>query len=351
MTVNRGGRLVVPDVLRGIAIVAMLLAHATPFLPQIPGLARFVLGNINDLASPLFALVMGMSAQLVWNGSRRVRTTLLQQAIRGLLLIVLGLWMATWGSWVVIVLCQLGLLLLIGAPLLLLPTRVLAIVLAAAVVIGAPLNELARAHVAEILTSNDVVRHLADWTVLGHSYRVSNLLPFFLLGALLLRGGLQRNRAMWLMLATAPVAYVVKPLLEKVLHLPAFVSGSYPDTLHDIGLVFAMYAVVVLIATTRTERRAVGAVFAPLRIWGQLALSLYLLHVGVVSLWARATGYPSENNLVGWASVVVLPLVAAVLWWRFVGTGPVEWLMGAASGRPKPLLRPGGTSVRVPTTG
>ena len=351
MTVNRGGRLVVPDVLRGIAIVAMLLAHATPFLPQIPGAARFVLGNINDLASPLFALVMGMSAQLVWSSSHRAPATLLQQAIRGLLLIALGLWMATWGSWVVIVLCYLGLLLLVGVPLLLLPTRALAVVLAAVAVIGAPLNELARAHIAEILTSNEVVRNLADWTVLGHSYRVSNLLPFFLLGAVLLRGGLRRDRAMWLMLAIAPFAYVVTPVLEKVLHLPAFVSGTYPDTLHDVGLVFATYAVVVLLATMRNERRAVGAVFAPLRIWGQLALSLYLLHVGVVSLWARATGYPTENNAIGWASVVVLPLVAALLWWRFVGTGPVEWLMGAASGRPKPLLRPRGGPVRVPTTG
>ncbi|MDF2509662.1 MAG: hypothetical protein K0Q52_3521, partial [Microbacterium sp.] len=26
-------------------------------------------------------------------------------------------------------------------------------------------------------------------------------------------------------------------------------------------------------------------------------------------------------------------------WWRFVGTGPVEWVMGWLTGRRKPLLR------------
>ena len=351
MTAARPERLIVPDVLRGVAILAMLIAHANPLLPQLPGVVRFAVGTVNDLASPLFALVMGVSAQLVWNASRRVGSTLLQQAIRGLVLIALGLWMATWGSWVVIVLPQLGMLLIVGVPLLLLGSRALAVVLAVIVVIGAPLNELAGGQIVAILSSNVVVQNLADWTVLGHSYRLTNLLPFFLLGALLLRGGLRRDRTMWIMLAIAPFAYAVRPVLEKGLHLPPFVSGTYPDTLHDVGLVFTAYAVIVVLSTLPRPSRIVDAVFAPLRVWGQLALSLYLLHVWIVSLWATSIGRPTENVPIGWATVVVVPLALAWLWWRFVGTGPVEWLMGAVSGRPKPLVVRRRASVTVPTTG
>jgi uncharacterized protein len=351
MTAARGERLIVPDVLRGVAIVAMLIAHADPLLPQLPGAVRFVIANINDVASPLFALVMGMSAQLVWNSSRRTGATLLQQGIRGIVLIGLGLWMTTWGSWVVVVLCCLGLLLIVGVPLLLLPSRVLAVVLAVVVVIGAPLNEIARGQLVPIMSSNVVLRYLADWTVLGHSYRLSNLLPFFLLGALLLRGGLRRDRTMWIMLAIAPVAYAVRPVLEKALHLPTFVSGTYPDTLHDVGLVFATYAGVVLLATPLQRRPVLDRVFAPLRVWGQQALSLYLLHVWIVSLWTRSVGWPTTNMPIAWASVVILPLLAAWLWGRFVGTGPVEWLMGAISGRPKALIVRRRAVVTAPTTG
>ena len=338
MAVARTERLIVPDVLRGIAILAMLIAHANPLLPQLPGALRFVIANVNDLASPLFALVMGISAQLVWNTSRRVSATLLQQVLRGIVLIALGLWMLTWGSWVVIVLPALGVLLIVGAPLLLLGSRALAVVLAIVVVVGAPLNELARGQIAQILSSNIVVQQLADWTVLGHSYRLTNLLPFFLLGALLLRSGLRRDRTMWIMLAVAPFAYAVRPVLEKGLHQPAAVSGSYPDTLHDVGLVFVAYAAIVLLAELPRRGAVLDGVFAPLRIWGQLALSLYLLHVWIVSLWARSIGWPAVNMPLAWASVVLLPLAVAWLWWRFVGTGPVEWLMGAVSGRPKPLI-------------
>jgi len=350
MAVARTERLIVPDVLRGIAIVAMLIAHANPLLPQLPLAVKFAIGNVNDLASPLFALVMGMSAQLVWNTSRRVSATLLQQALRGIVLIALGLWMLTWGSWVVIVLPALGTLLIVGAPLLLLGSRTLAVVLAIVVVVGAPLNELARGQIAQILSSNIVVQQLADWTVLGHSYRLTNLLPFFLLGALLLRSGLRRDRTMWIMLAIAPFAYAVRPVLEKGLHQPAAVSGSYPDTLHDVGLVFVVYAAIVLLAELPRRGAVVDGVFAPLRIWGQLALSLYLLHVWVVSLWATSIGWPTANMPFGWASVVLAPLAIAWLWWRYVGTGPVEWLMGAVSGRPKPLIvrRRG---IRARTTG
>ena len=66
-----GPRIVVPDVLRGVAILAMLIAHAVPLLLGAPSAVNFMTDNVNDVASPLFALVMGMSAQIVTQRTAR----------------------------------------------------------------------------------------------------------------------------------------------------------------------------------------------------------------------------------------------------------------------------------------
>ena len=340
-----GPRIVVPDVLRGVAILAMLIAHAVPFLPGAPSALNFLMFNINDVASPLFALVMGMSAQIVTQRTARAHRgqMLFQQVVRGLLLIALGLWMTEWGSWVAIVLSHLGVLLVVGAPLLLLSTRWLVVVTAAVVALGAPVNEWARSNLGWAYSDPDgPASTLAQWVVLSTHYRLTNLLPFFLLGALLLRHGFRRDALLWTMLAVAPLAWLVRPALERGQLATDVSSGSYPDTLHDVGLVFLTYVVVVVLAGVRSPgpTRVVAAVFEPLRAVGTLALSLYVLHVAMLALWAPGGVWPAENDLLGWLVIVPGTLAIGYLWWRFVGTGPVEWLMGAATGRRKPLRRP-----------
>ncbi|WP_307362417.1 acyltransferase family protein [Microbacterium murale] len=333
---SRVKRLVVPDVLRGVAIVAMLIAHAVPMIPDVPRALAFVMGNINALASPLFALVMGMAAQIVWNRKGGVGRTILQQSLRGVALIALGVWMMTWGSWVAVVLQYLGLLLLVGAPLLLLGTRALIIVTAVIAVASQPVLEWARG-AAWIYSQPTPVIEVANWVALGPSYRLVNLLPFFLLGAILLRHGIRCDRVLWTMAIVAPIAYLASMVGGRFL-VADVKSGDYLDTLRDVGLVFATYVVVVLIAEMRLKgaARIRDAVFAPLSAWGQVALSLYLLHVGIIAWWAHAlNGRPEQNSPLGWLSVVVLPLIVGWLWWRFVGPGPVEWVLGWVTGRPK----------------
>lgn len=337
----RGERLLVPDVLRGVAIVAMVLAHAAPAWASKPRAVGFVLGNVSDLASPLFALVMGISAQLMLtnapDGRRGVVT--LQQVVRGVVLIVLGVWMSTWGTWVAIVLSFLGVLLIVGAPLVLLGTRALATAAVVIALLSDPVNAWAR----QSLWAQGPVGDMLQWVVLSPTYRLTNLLPFFLLGALLMRHGLRRDGVLWSMLSIAPVAYLARPVAEKMFGVAEGPSGSYLDTLHDVGLVFLVYVVVVLLAevTAAPWRRIVGAAYGFLGAIGQVALSLYLLHVAVLWLW-RAAGwhqYPDDPLLF----VLVAPVSLAIgwLWWRYVGTGPVEWLLGAVTGRRKSLRRAG----------
>ncbi|GAA5147386.1 hypothetical protein GCM10025768_07350 [Microbacterium pseudoresistens] len=334
---SRRDRLAVPDVLRGVAIIAMLLAHANIMLPNLPWVVKITTAQVNDLASPLFALVMGMSAQIVWNRRAGVAKTIAQQTIRGVLLIAIGVWMVLWGSWVAIVLQYLGLVLIVGVPLLLLRTRWLLGVLAVLTVVTQPILELAR-HSAWFSTQEPWVQEVGRWVLLGHSYRLVNLLPFFLLGALLLRHGFRRDGLLWTMAVIAPVAWIGAAVAKKFLEPVPVLSGDYLDTLHDVGLVFAVYVVVVLLAQIDPSGVATvrDAVFAPLRAWGQIALSLYLLHVAIIAVWNRDSGRPQENSVVGWLLVVVLPLTVAWVWVRFVGTGPVEWILGWVSGRSRP---------------
>lgn len=334
----RAERLVVPDVLRGIALGAMLIAHARPFVLALPGGANFVIMNINDVASPLFALVMGMSAQILARRTPPDRrgALILQQSIRAIALIALGVWLSGWGSWVAIVLSQLGVLLLVGAPILFLSTRWVAGIAVAVALVGDPINAWARDTLRPILIPGTPQAEIASWLVLGGSYRVTNLLPFFLLGALLLRHGFRRDRVLWTMVIIAPVAYIVRPVAAKLLDIP-IVSGGYPDTLHDVGLVFVVYVVVVFLATVRAPgpARVVAAVFVPFRAIGAVALSLYALHVALLGFWLQIGFVPGGNDFVRAALMIGISVAAGWLWWRFIGVGPIEWLLGWVTGRPK----------------
>ncbi|AZZ56364.1 DUF418 domain-containing protein [Rathayibacter iranicus] len=322
----RSDRLIALDVLRGVAVLAMLIAHAMPLVPSArSGLTGSVASNINDLASPLFALVMGMSAALVLArrpaGAGRV---ILQNLIRGAVLVALGLWLDGWGSWIAVVLQYLGLLLAVGTPLLLLPPRVLAGLAAALALVAGPLN-------AAVLAAGGPVRPYppgpADlvtlWLFTGPNYQVTSLLPFFLLGPLLLQHRLRRDRWLAVIAVVAAVTYPVRVLVEQVSGVE-FVPGGLPDTLRDIGLVLIAYVAVALL--TSWHSAVVDRALLPVRAVGTVALSVYVLQVAVVATFAAAElGYTADTPLA--ALVLVFGVWGAgVLWWRFVGLGPVEWL-------------------------
>ncbi|GAA2239604.1 hypothetical protein GCM10009851_26200 [Herbiconiux moechotypicola] len=349
-------RLVVPDVLRGFAIFAMLVAHAAPLVPNRPGAVEFLRSSLNDVASPLFALVMGISAAIVIGrtpaAARTVKGTwiyLAQNTARGLILVLLGVWLATWGSWIAIVLAPLGFTLIVGAPIALLRSRWVAAIALVLAVVSAPIVSATTAAVAPWLYFSDpLTKLLIESFLTNPHYRVLNLLPFFLAGVVLLRHGFTRDRVLPIMLAIGVVAYAMRPILMRYGGDFDYFSGSYPDTLHDVGLVAAVYvAVVFLVSLTRNPLAAVvSAVFVPFRIIGTLALSIYVLQVAVVAWMAHP--YPPEFGLVNYpllalAIVVGVPAVGA-LWWYFLGDGPVERIMGFVTGR-KTILG----KRRVPT--
>lgn len=340
-------RMVVPDVLRGVAILAMLVAHgASSLLPEAPAVLKAVFGQLNALASPLFAVVMGIAAQLVLSrpgGSRAA--VIVQQAARGAILIALGVWLATWGSWVDIVLAYLGVVAIVGALLLLLPTRALALVAAALLILGEPLNQVLRQVLLPLVVEHPWLWAPAQWIVFGSNYRLVNLLPMFLLGALVLRRGLPAGRALIGVGIVGLLLWAAGPVAQRALGWPQPGSGSTLDTARDLGLIALAYVVVAVLAQLRAStsrpvaRRVVDAIFLPFRASGTVALSLYVLQVALIGWWARSgVGY-QDNEYLRWLLLVPGLMVLAVLWWRFVGLGPIEWLIGAVTGRYR-LRRP-----------
>ncbi|WP_104164406.1 acyltransferase family protein [Cryobacterium sp. N22] len=334
-------RYLVPDVARGVAIMAMLIAHAGPIMVDQPAATAFLQGQLNDVASPLFATTMGAAAAIVLAKAgpspANVRTVILQNVIRGAILVLLGLLLATWGSWIAIVLSFLGIVLAIGTPLVLLGTRTLIAVLAAVLVFGAPLNNLMLAATGPLITVGErtPASFLLEWLFLSPHYRVTNLLPWFLFGALLFRIRFGGRRAGWILLAIAVPAWWLGPLWRGATGEEFSPSGSYLDTLHDAGLVLGVLGVIILLASLRGRRTAavVRAVFLPFEAIGSISLSLYVFQVAVVA-WMSDNGISfGTTDPVAWIVLVLgVPLVG-ILWWRFVGKGPIEWLIGVVTGR------------------
>ncbi|WP_338144953.1 acyltransferase family protein [Cryobacterium adonitolivorans] len=337
-------RYLLPDVARGLAILAMLIAHAGPIMVDQPAATAFLQGQLNDMASPLFATTMGAAAAIVLAKAGRspanVRMVIVQNVIRGAILVLLGLFLATWGSWIAIVLSFLGIVLAIGTPLVLLGTRALIAVLAAVLIFGAPLNELILAATGPLITGGErtPASFLLEWLFLSPHYRVTNLLPWFLFGALLFRIRFGGRRAGWILLAIAVPAWWLGPLWRGTTGEEFSPSGSYLDTLHDAGLVLGVLGVIILLASLRGQRIAsvVHAVFLPFEAIGSISLSLYVFQVAVVA-WMADNGISfGTTDPVAWIVLVIGVPIVGILWWRFVGKGPIEWLIGVLSGRYRP---------------
>jgi hypothetical protein len=52
----------------------------------------------------------------------------------------------------------------------------------------------------------------------------------------------------------------------------------------------------------------------------------------VVAIMALSP-WAAENRWLEWFVLVVGVSAAGILWWRFVGKGPIEWGIGVVSGR------------------
>lgn len=348
--VEAGGtpaRVVALDTVRGFAIVAMIVAHAIPFTFAVtPGVVLAGEALLNDVASPLFALVIGATIALNTRGERTStragrRRFCVETAIKALVLIGLGLALDLAYSGVAVVLDYLGAMLLVALPLLFLSTRTLLVATAALCLAGPPIVEMARdlaAATPTLVYPPTPLTIALDWLVLGTSYRVLSLLPLLLLGIVLGRWALGRTGRMAVAAAGGVVVFAVSiPWRELAVAADTYTSGSYPDLLRDLGLsLIAFGGLSLLVDATRGRwRQGVRGVLFPITAQGEMALSIYVLQVvALMVIWAgpiavAGAGWVGTSG--GWLLTAALLMgcaLFAIVWSRTLGTGPIERLVG-----------------------
>lgn len=316
------------DAARGLAVVAMVIAHGVPFISgRVSESGAFVLQQVNDLASPLFVLVMGVAAGLVF-GRGAASRGISRAVVKGVALILLGVGLEQLDHWVAVILHILGLLLIVGTPLLVLGSRWL-IGIAALLFVGGPwvieLVTRAAGGVAggAATTAGWAANPLVQWLVTNTHYRVLTLLPLFLVGAVLGRRGPGDERASWWCLLGG-VALVWASFAAELLGHPVSFSGDYPDQVQENGLALAAYGFVVASDIAGDRRPSVYAVLRPMARIGQVALSLYVFHV--VLLVPLIPRFP-EGGWLPFGLLLGVAVLVAWAWARFIGRGPLEWLI------------------------
>lgn len=335
-----GGRDPAVDLLRGAAVICMIIAHVRVWAPVSSEPVKIALVMINNVASPLFAIVMGISAGIVLTRQDKPVVGwvfVARNVIRGLILIVIGMALELLGTFVAIVLMSLGATLVVAAPLALLPIPAVGSLAVVVFAVGPFVNAVAREARGPVYAqARSWFDPLLDWIVLSGHYRVVSLLPFVLAGVVLARLRLT-NRAAIACLGTGVLAGVVVVALRLAGHglgVSEVVSGSVPDAMLDVALAASACGFIVLGARWAPMRPVITAL-APVRATGAMALTAYVLHVGLIALvrYGDDPMAPYEQWALYGGGIFLGTLVVCWVWWQLLGKGPIERAMGLVTDR------------------
>jgi uncharacterized membrane protein len=334
------------DAARGLALVGMFVAHVSPEVHDAQTAAFIAIAD--DRPRLLFALTAGIGLGFISGGIRPFehgRTELRRQiAIRAVLLIALGflIW-STLHPLVFIILDVYGVAFLIMLALLFVPPRVALVTGAAALAVTPALAEIgARTGFVEDMRLTPL-RFLSDWAV-GGAYPVIVWVPVMLIGLALARFDLESARVVRLTALVSTVAAAVFLPLSRLLPAPDVVaesSWSVPlraslEALGNVGVSgLVVAATLTLMSLSRPQvGRSARAVLSPLTAMGSMPLTIYTLHLVVISLAVRVEdGTRTDDSWPLLIGLIAGSMVFALLWRRFVGRGPLEQLLRRASGR------------------
>jgi hypothetical protein len=284
----------------------------------------------------LFATVAGVSLGLLSGAAdppppgERTRPRLVV-LVRGAMLVLLGLVLtALVQPPIAVILDYYGFAFLLLVGVLFVARPVLAL-LAAAFAIAGPLVVAA---VTDAIAFDDVVPPLqpfAVWLVFGN-YPVVVWLAFLLVGLLLSRSDLRERSTAALALVLGALAAVVgygSSLVLPDVDISAH-SGTTAEVVGSGGVAVAVIGGLSLLdsATGAGERvaRVLRLVLSPVAAAGGMALTLYVAHAIVLAIIRATAERPERWQAPDWTfpALAVGSLVIAVLWRRFVGTGPLE---------------------------
>ncbi len=364
-------RLVAVDLARGIALIAMMLAHLGTAWD---GRGNPPVGEVisTGRAAPLFALLAGVSLTLVHRrdpgGAGSVRATV----VRGVLLVLLGVALGSLRDMpILIILAVYGVLIVLALPARHLPTRAL-VALTVAWSVLAPIGLLALR-----VARDPVLVEQPTWSDLQHPVQLIGTVVLWggypavvwmafvlaglligrldlgdvLVGAQLLGGGL--------VVASSSLAIgrLFEPdwrqLFARDLYpsVPADWSDLWVTSPHSsmpLDVIGAMGSatMVVGLCVLLVRVRVIARLLWPLVAAGSMTLTLYTVH----ALWTWRLRLDEPVPVEGWGvwalQVVVLVGVAAAWRWR-MRRGPLEqvvrWL--SRPGRARPVGTAGPTDM------
>ncbi|MGA8048275.1 MAG: heparan-alpha-glucosaminide N-acetyltransferase domain-containing protein [Dermatophilaceae bacterium] len=338
------------DVLRGTAILCMLIAHGLPFLVTVP-LSDSVLlltSSVNRVASPLFGFAMGAAAALVWARAEIAREPVPRVLVdvgRGVVVYAIGVLVVELNTWVAVVLHVLGVLMIVGIPVAALAgaglrrsergDRTLVwILLCVTLVLFVAAPWLTGALAPDRLPNGTTGGLEELWAAFmaGSSYRAVSLLPFFALGALVAVSGLlARPRALALLAAPFAGALLLIVAATGALGGTA-ISGDPSDQLSDLTLV--ALAVAGVAGVVGLGGRVAVPVWSAVADLGAIALSVYVLQLIVLRPLMDWQGWLTSGllALLSLTALVVVPSAVMIAWRRTLGPGPAERLVALVTG-------------------
>lgn len=309
----------------------MVIAHTAP--------VGGVFNVTEYLTAPLFALLAGCSMVYAWDRSTATRPAFwFEQALRGLLLIGLGVLLPLTYAGIYDVLISLGLLTLLLPALVWLGRRrpaALILLLAVLAVAMPPLRVTGQAWLAThdpvmgILGPSTPVGQLVYWSVAHPTYR----LPALAVAAgsgVLFAGPLASSRVRGQGLALGALACAAAS------GITVFVGkrlgwggnpydGTWPELAASTLIAVAALLACAWVWHTLTEQRR--GLLAPLVATGRLALTCYTLQILGLAAFTRLTGSSDDHwgVLVG---LTVALLAFASLWHQTLGPiRPAEWIL------------------------
>ncbi|QEE61043.1 DUF418 domain-containing protein [Salinibacterium sp. dk2585] len=327
------------DIARGVAVLGMFTAHTISVSE--PSGVFVVLDELSGGTRPrmLFALVGGISLGLFVAGTPRVRVRL-QVAIRGILLLALGLLLQSFFSGVSVVIDEWGLLFLLMVPLLIVPSRWLLLGASALMLVG---HIAIAAGVGRMPYASDggvpraVLEQALSWTFTG-DYPLVTWLPSVIGGYLLARADITRPATQGWMGGLGAAAFLLGLVLTPALD-PSADPEAWPATLALQLSALGAAAVVVAMLVWATSPRAgapgrlAGAILYPLAAAGAMPLTVYTAHVLALAAWYLIDPAGWAPDATTWMIFTVVTLVVAPVWRKTIGQGPLEWLLAFLSGR------------------
>ncbi|MCX5365542.1 DUF418 domain-containing protein [Streptomyces sp. NBC_00124] len=366
------GRLIGLDLARGLAVFGMYAVHVGP-APGRDG----VIGHLMELAqgrsSALFAVLAGFAVALI-TGRRTPKTgsagrqAVAKVVIRAVILMALGTGLTLTGTPVVPILAFYGLFFLLVLPLYRLGAKPLALIAAGWALVGPQLlYALKPVFGGRVFLSYGQADGPVSLFFTG-GYPALTWVPFVIAGMAVARCDLAATAVRmrlaltglalavtgyggsWLALRLVPgAAEAVRkaeegPGMSSVSSVspdsigifgdtPAGMLASAPHSEATLSIVAATGVAILVITACLAAmdafprlRRLAGPVIAV----GSMSLTAYVYHI--VAIWLLDTEGAAVQPLYVLLGFIASVTVLATIWSRFFRRGPLEWLMGRATG-------------------